>query len=160
MRIRPATKNDLQGLMCIFAEENAFHAALVPAFIRETDQLLTCDELDEMLAHPEQQLLVAETDERIVGAVLVSVDASDPEPWIQPRRFGYIEEIVVAEEYRGRGIGKQLLEGITDWTKKQGLEEVELHVWHRNHRARAMYESLGFEITRYTMRKRLSDNKT
>ena len=160
MTIRPATKDDLHGLIRIFAEENGFHAAMVPEFIKATDHLLTGDELTEMLDHPEQHLLVADSEGNIIGAALVSVDASDPEPWIQPRRFGYIEEVVVSEEYRGRGIGKRLLESINHWAKQQGLEEIELHVWQRNHRATAFYESLGYEITRHTMRKGLSDDAT
>ena len=107
-----------------------------------------------------QHLLVADSEGNIIGAVLFLVDVPDPEPWSQPRRFGYIEEVVVSEEYRGRGIGKRLLESISDWAKTQGLDEVGLHVWQRNHRATTFYESLGYEITRHTMRKCLSDDAT
>ena len=155
MKIRPASLADLGGLVRVFTEENLFHAALVSEFIRATENILSPDELKEMIDHPEQKLLVAEDEGEIIGAALASVDASDPEPWIQPRRFGYLQDIVVRTEFRGRGVGKLLLDGINTWAKEQGLAELELHVWHKNHRALVFYRSLGYETTRYTMRKRL-----
>ena len=155
--IRTAKEHDYAALSCIFAEENAFHAALVPEFIKATDNVLTKAEFKEMLAHPEQVVLVAEMDSVIIGAVLVAEDAADAERWIQPRRFAYIEELVVTARWRGQGIGRALLDSVDEWAKNRGLNEIELHVWQNNHRATNFYTSIGYENVRHSMRKHLND---
>lgn len=48
-------------------------------------------------------------------------------------------------EYRGRGIGSQLLEKVIDKAKEFGLEKIELHVYTTNKSAIALYEKFGFE---------------
>ena len=54
-----------------------------------------------------------------------------------------------------RFTSSKLLAGVNDWARRHGLEELKLHVWRKNCRAIALYESLGYEITRHTMRRRL-----
>jgi RimJ/RimL family protein N-acetyltransferase len=48
-------------------------------------------------------------------------------------------------EFRGKGIGSQLLSAVLDHAKKFGLEKVELHVYTSNVAAIALYKKFGFE---------------
>lgn len=61
------------------------------------------------------------------------------------RRRGHVEEVVVDEAYRGRGLGNQLMRGLLDEAKKNGLVELELTSRPSNVTANAWYQKLGFE---------------
>lgn len=53
-------------------------------------------------------------------------------------------DIVVAAAWRGRGIGRRLVEGLLGWAAAQGHGEALLQVLADNAPARALYASLGF----------------
>lgn len=57
---------------------------------------------------------------------------------------GYIGETVVREEYRGRGIGKELFESARKWLCDRGADHLELQVSVHNPQGLRFWESLGF----------------
>lgn len=59
-----------------------------------------------------------------------------------------MDGICVSREARGLGIGSLLVEAICDEAKARGYEDVRLDVVDTNFRARALYERLGFKVTR------------
>ena len=114
---------------------------------REKRYLITVDgfSLEETLAflrriESEQLIqLVATVDERIVGWC-------DILPLEAPgfRHVGTLGLGVLAE-WRGRGIGRQLIIQTIELARTTGLEKIELTVYSDNTRAMRLYESLGFE---------------
>lgn len=68
-------------------------------------------------------------------------------------RKGYIYDIVLNEETRGKGIGKKAMLLLEDEVRKLGLHHIGLHVFGHNKTARGLYESLGYEITNLNMEK-------
>ena len=58
----------------------------------------------------------------------------------------YIGSIAVAEEYRGKGFGTQLLNAVNDFAKKNGFETIILDVVDTNPRAYDLYKRYGFEV--------------
>jgi len=58
-------------------------------------------------------------------------------------KIGWVEEIVVDETERGKGIGKFLMAKILEFGKEQNLVRLELTV--SNPPAKHLYEKLGFE---------------
>ncbi|QDK41973.1 GNAT family N-acetyltransferase [Bacteriovorax stolpii] len=70
-------------------------------------------------------------------------------------RKGYIYDIVLNEETRGKGIGKKAMILLEDEVRKLGLHHIGLHVFGHNKVARSLYESLGYEITNLNMEKTL-----
>lgn len=53
-------------------------------------------------------------------------------------------DIAIAEEHRGHGIGKQLLNGVIDASVRLNAEEIWLEVRAGNHRAIALYHGADF----------------
>ncbi len=78
--------------------------------------------------------LVAETDSRVIGyaGAWVILDES------------HITNIAVLEEYRGRGIGKQLTRALLQYLSNLGACYATLEVRVSNERAQNLYRSLGF----------------
>ncbi len=57
---------------------------------------------------------------------------------------GEITNVMLLEEYRGRGIGKMMMKELLDRGVRLGAEDFTLEVRRSNERAQKLYESFGF----------------
>lgn len=97
------------------------------------------DRIQAVLDHQATELLVARLDGRIVGmATLVSVP-------LPTGIRGHIEDVVVDQTLRGRGIARQLLETMTAMAEAQGLRTLDLTSRPSRESALRLYESVGFK---------------
>lgn len=84
-------------------------------------------------------VLVAEAPEGIVGRLSLS---RDPHP---ASRHVADLGLMVAADWRRRGVGRALMLGAEEWARGAGVRKLELHVLPYNEAAIALYESLGYE---------------
>ncbi len=70
--------------------------------------------------------------------VLAVLERKAPEDTLQ------MDGICVGEKARGRGVGTALLQAMADKARALGKTKVTLDVIDRNHRAKALYERVGF----------------
>jgi RimJ/RimL family protein N-acetyltransferase len=89
--------------------------------------------------HPHAAVLVAEDDGAIVGRLSVARDLHPASEHV-----GDVG-LMVARDYRRRGVGKALMEGAEEWARSVGIRKLELHVFPHNEPAIALYEGLGYE---------------
>lgn len=68
--------------------------------------------------------------------------------------------IVVHESFQRQGIGRLLVQRVHAWMREQSVTDIELDVYEFNTPARTLYERLGYETTRRTMRHRLDGKET
>lgn len=61
-------------------------------------------------------------------------------------RYVDIDNVIVAESWRGRGIGQALIGWIEDYARQKGCEKVVLDAYTTNERAHAFYLRLGYRI--------------
>lgn len=78
--------------------------------------------------------------------------------WAYPHQFReeqrmYVSEIRVREDYRGRGIGRELLEKVEERARELGICALYLHAEVDNPDAIRFYESQGFQAERVQLRK-------
>lgn len=89
---------------------------------------------------PHDHCLVAEVDGKIAGAVWVRIMDD----------YGHVDDqtpslaISLYPEYRGQGIGTQLLNQMLDMLRRKGYPQVSLSVQKENYALR-MYQKAGFE---------------
>jgi GNAT superfamily N-acetyltransferase len=93
------------------------------------------------LANEEWLILVAETDECLVGCVYLQKSARLPRPDKIRREFGCITGLFIQSDYRGKGLRAELLRGIAEVAQAEGLEYV---VAQPNERDRSVFRLLGF----------------
>lgn len=72
-------------------------------------------------------------------------------------KVAVIEELMVSEKARGKGIGKALLEYATNYAKEKRCVLLELSSGFSREFAHQFYERQGFEKAGYHFRKRLSE---
>lgn len=61
--------------------------------------------------------------------------------------FAYVDDLVVDTNYRGKGIGRTLLERGVAWARENGYPGVMLETQHDNVNACALYRSCGFVLS-------------
>ena len=97
------------------------------------------ERLEEIMLSPYHDILLAVDDETVVGMVVVSV------VMMTTRKNVYMEDLVVDEQYRGQGIGGDLLEAVKDWGRAKGCQRLEFTSTSRENKENAIrfYEAHG-----------------
>ena len=101
----------------------------------------------EILTHPEAYLIVAEVDAEVAGYLLGFVHQT----FFANGPVGWVEEIMVGEEFRRQGIGRKLTEAFEAWALEQEVRQIAL----ATRRAADFYEALRYEGSATYFRKRL-----
>jgi GNAT superfamily N-acetyltransferase len=91
------------------------------------------------------RLLVAESGTRIVGYLL----GFDHDTFFANGRVAWVEEVMVDESYRRRGIGEALMRELEAWARSRECRLVGL----ATRRAAAFYEAIGYEESAVYFRK-------
>ncbi|MFD7304491.1 GNAT family N-acetyltransferase [Streptomyces pharetrae] len=86
--------------------------------------------------------LVAELDGRVVGYIRLGF----PTPVPSNSHVRHVRGLGVAEEARGRGVGRALVRAAVEEARAGGFRRITLRVLGHNTRARALYESEGFVV--------------
>lgn len=154
--IRPATLEDYQTVSTLFEQVDQLHADALPDLFQASDGPARSQAwLAQITASQDATLFVAEYQGLLVGLVLCSMDTSPAFPLFVPRRYVHIHDLVVHESFQKKGIGRLLMQRVHEWTKAQGITDVELDVYEFNKPARTLYEHLGYQTMRRTMWHRL-----
>jgi ribosomal protein S18 acetylase RimI-like enzyme len=146
-----AEMDDCISLDELFCEELKFHQNLLPNIFRIPDTVINETWMDAVLNNENESLLVSEYQGKIVGAILYKITTSSDDIILEKRKYGYIEEMIVTETLRGKGIGKQLLDYAIEDLKGKDIKEIEINVWEKNEGGLRFYERYGFG----TIRRRL-----
>lgn len=135
--IRPATSSDIAAmstlLQTLFALEEDF------SFDGERARR----GLELMLSGDGSQVFVAQEDGSIVGMCSGQLTISTAEGG----PAALVEDVVVRQERRGRGIGKRLMRAVSRWADEQGAARLQLLADRENSAALDFYGTLGWEPT-------------
>ena len=82
-----------------------------------------------------------------VGIIWLNARVDAPHP------SGFIYDIEVNEEFRGKGYGKQAMLAIEEKARELGLKSIGLHVFAHNAVAKGLYEKIGYELKSMNMTK-------
>ena len=139
--IRPAEPSEYRLL-----QDFLYEAIFVPEGMQPPDRsIISIPELQVYIRDfgkdPDDCCLVAETDGRIAGAVWTRI----------MNDYGHLDDetpsfaIALYPEYRGRGIGTELMKNMIGLLKEAGYQKASLSVQKENYAVK-MYRNLGFTI--------------
>ncbi len=132
--IRTATAADVPALLRLYAQLG--DPGQVP------DQTLAREALEAISVQPGMHLLVAELAGAVVGTVTLVVVPNlthFAKPWAQ------VENMVVDEELRGRGLGRALLDRCIGLATEAGCYKVQLQSANQRLEAHQFYQGFGFQ---------------
>jgi ribosomal protein S18 acetylase RimI-like enzyme len=148
-RASPGEARQVAALLAAFRDHMQYDGPGDDAFLASVERLIVRDDTDYLLA-------ATGDDEPAQGVAQVRYrwgiwwDAEDC----------WLEDLYVADEARGAGLGRALTEAVIERATARGCRRVELDVNTENPAAMALYRSLGFETGKtggqdLLMRKRL-----
>jgi GNAT superfamily N-acetyltransferase len=97
--------------------------------------------LDGCLKH--RCIKVAEVQGQVIGMCTAQTLISTAEGGI----VALVEDVVVDSQYRGRGIGRKLMESIEDWARSRGSTRMQLLADRTNFSALDFYDKIGWRPT-------------
>ncbi|MCC5930527.1 MAG: GNAT family N-acetyltransferase [Cyclobacteriaceae bacterium] len=131
--IRKGEKRDLQGVMQLVQElaefENASHE------VQNTKERMEAEGFGE---NPAFEFFVAEYDNQIIGIALYFFSYST---W--KGRSCFLDDLIVTEAFRGKGVGKKLFNKVAEVAKNQNCGKMHWQVLDWNAPAIAYYKSLN-----------------
>ena len=92
------------------------------------------EDFEELISADESTYLVIAADGKVVGTAGYTFNGFE----------GYVNNVVIDEEFRGNGLGKKLMEALIADGIGKGIKEYTLEVRVSNDAANRLYESLGF----------------
>ncbi|MEV1064167.1 N-acetyltransferase [Streptomyces sp. NPDC050263] len=141
LRIRPALPADAEALALVDRLTWSYLHAVTPR-----PQPPYTPFFDER--HTPEDHLVAETateagsDAHVVGYIRLGF----PTPLACNTHVRQIQGLAVAEEARGRGVGRALVRAAAEEARRRGARRLTLRVLGHNAPARALYEAEGFTV--------------
>jgi ribosomal protein S18 acetylase RimI-like enzyme len=147
MNVRKALHTDIDGMIPLLKDLFSIEADF------SFNETLRRQGLHLMLENPEIRcVMVAEDQSRIIGMASVQILISTAEGG----PVGLVEDVVVASEYRRKGIGKQMVDEIENWAKSEGLKRLQLLADKENAPALECYQRLEWTSTQLIcLRKKL-----
>ena len=138
-RIRPATLDDIPDLIDLLAELFAIESDFVPDPLRQRRGL------ELLLAQPADRalVLIACSGKAVAGMASAQLVVSTAEGSVS----AWIEDVVVRNSVRRKGIAKGLLNGLLDWAVHQGATRAQLLADKNNATALDFYRHLGWRPT-------------
>jgi len=154
---RIATAEDHEAICHLAAQVDAYHREILPEVFQEFPGPARPKESIGSAGLPaEYTWIVAELSGSIVGVLRIKKTCSPDLSMFRKAEFALVDDLVVDQAHRQRGIGTLLLKEAKSWARGQGLKSVQLSIWSRNQRAAAFYRRRGFERIVERMEARLS----
>ena len=153
INIRKAIPHDLEQLLIfeqdLIKTERPFDPTLKPDPVNYYD-------LKAMLAAPDIEVVVAETNNKIIASGYARIDKS--KAFLKHQHHAYLGFMYVLPEHRGKGINKLIMDALKKWAASRHIKEFSLEVYYDNTPAVKAYEKIGFSKYILEMRYNLEEN--
>ena len=153
--VRAATAADLSALCELSLQSNEYHTANAPYFFQIPPEKWVLERYSAGAVNSDTTFLVAELNGKVVGFVRAELRPPPTLPILAPVSMFLIEEVVVDQNYRRKGIARALMAEVENAARAKGITHIHLNVWGFNGSAKALYENLGYTVQRSAMMKEL-----
>ena len=140
IKIREATITDIdKGLLNVFIEGYRYHENGRPDIFLN----ISNDQLKEDLIRNFENLttIVISDGDIIVGYLSYKIKEK------HTKKLD-VDQLIISEKYRGKGLGKKLMNEVKNIALKNECDRIELNCWMFNENALAMYEHIGYNRQR------------
>lgn len=153
MTIRNLTSGDYEAVLELYTELDQFHVDSRPDCFFMRDEVYPREAFEHNLATPIGLELGAFEGDTMVGFVRATL--WNESFMVKGTKTVCLDDIFVSPQYRRRGIAAKLFAEVEHWARAQGAIRLDLHTWHFNQGAIALYEKMGMTPQRYVFEKQL-----
>ncbi len=143
--IGDARQQDIPDLVQLLDELFSIEQDFTPDHVKQTQGLAlliaNSSSASIKIARNEQGKVIG----MVSAQLVISTAQGAPSAWV--------EDMVVSVKYRGKGIGKTLLESVLAWAKENGATRAQLLMDISNEPASGYYSHLGWQSTLLQARK-------
>ena len=142
--VRKAVAKDIPATVELWKELMDFHKAVDPLFARSRGGHKAFAEYlrKDYIGADRRRAWVAQAGQEIVGLCMAVIE--DYPPVLVLKRYGNLEVLTVAKNWRGKGIGEKLLRHALRWLCEKGMSRVEVRHSTMNDLAGTFYTRTGF----------------
>lgn len=121
------------------SEQNIQELELLSGMLHGDERKSSADEIARILGNPSVIFVVAKDSERIIGMGALYIHQ-------KVGKIGsYIEDVIVDSVYRGKGLGKEIVQALIDGARERGVVSISLTSRPERIAAHTLYEKLGFK---------------
>ena len=155
--VRNYNTNDIDLIADKQEELINFHLNIDKEFYKPADNAK--EELKSFLIRKQNdsnfKLLIAEYEGLPVGYVMGWIN--ERPPIYHYRKEGYLSNIYIDAQYRGRGIGSELYKQLENWFVEKGVKYIEIKADCENFDTVKSFIALGFTLKIYGFLKKVND---
>ena len=155
IKFRPAQISDIPAIAGLIASLFAIEKDFAADTTRQVAALKLMLPREDILLWVAEEVI--DGDSQVVGfcSVQTLISTAEGGP------VGLVEDVVVADGWRGAGIGRRLLEGAEVWARRRGCTRLQLLADQSNAQALDFYRHVGWQETRmHNWRRLLRDEHT
>ena len=145
--LRPATFDDALCIgvlgMQVFLDTYATQG-IRRSIANEVLQAFAPDAITALMAEPGTALVVAESNQHLVGFAQIKLNAGHP--MIEMPDIAELQRLYIQERFTGLGIGYQLLQAAEQYAAQEGASMLWATVWVDNERALGFYPRRGYVV--------------
>lgn len=159
MIIRKATKKDLEALWKLEQESSIYHKKIVDSkFVTFLSFGINNEEkrktnyfkaVNKDLKSKNRNILIAEENNKVRGYIWGELHGPNK------MKYGYIGELAVAKQYKGKGIASKLMATITNWFKGHKAKYIRIDAFTANKNVIEIYKHFGYDPIKLQMIKKL-----
>ena len=150
--IRLAEIADIDGINVLRAQLHIQHIAYRPDIFAPIEQPVFDSLMVPYIKDDSKDIVISENNGVIDGYAAISFcDTAKGAGEILPFTFVEVNELCVAENAQGKGIGTALLDAVKQYAKDRGAKFVELGVQAQNTGAQEFYKANGMFVKNYKM---------
>ena len=134
---------DIEGLMVLWNDLIEYHGKMDPLYTTYDEGRATFREyLHKLITSEDSRVSCAMFDNEYAGYCITTMGSYPPV--LIKKKFGFITDMFVANEYRSAGLGKMLLDDSIVWLKGKGMDRVELRAHSLNDKGVNFWKEVGF----------------
>ena len=149
--IREAREDDLPAIVALLADDPIAAGRELPLDPLPDGYLAAYAEIRK---DPRQTLLVALMEDRVVGTLQLSII---PNLTYEGRRRAQVEGVRIAQDFRGRGVGRRLIDQAKSLAIEARCHILQLTTNRQRPQALHFYERLGFVDSHHGLKLYLQD---
>ncbi len=152
LTIRKMKMIDYHEVDRLMQKLHKLHVEARPDLFADKEHPYSLDEYFQIVASEEIISYIAQWDNEIAGLAITQMRDKS---MMVDQKIAYMDDLIVDEKFRGRGIAKALVKASEEEAKRLGAKRLDLMVWAFNENAVQFYRSLGLEVQRYILEKEL-----